>query len=177
MSIAISDEGKACYSFDTCGQFHKHFTLVTYSLSKIKCTIHCVHFPIKCFQNALTYFAIAVSYGRKMLMKLPPGTDVIKLFTAISYEFRNKLECSWKILNPLNPCQAFQSLVHCLWLRPGAYHRVFVLGKPFQPKLMFAGNQGVYHIVDHTKGRYTDDSENCLAKANTSLLRRSVGDE
>jgi hypothetical protein len=90
LCIAISVTALTLVFF---GQFHKPFTLVTYSLSKIRCTIHCMHFPIKCFQNALTYFAMAVIYGRKMLMKLPPGTDVIKLFRAISYEFRNKLEC------------------------------------------------------------------------------------
>jgi hypothetical protein len=82
LSIAISVTALTLVFF---GQFHKHFTLVTYSLSKIRCTIHCKHFPIQCFQNELAYFAIAVSYGRKMLMKLSPGTDVTKLFTAISY--------------------------------------------------------------------------------------------
>jgi hypothetical protein len=33
------------------------------------------------------YFAIAIIYGRKMFMKLIPVSNVIKLFTAISYNF------------------------------------------------------------------------------------------
>jgi hypothetical protein len=51
------------------GQFHKYVTWVTYSPAKISCTvIHCMH----CFQNALAYFVLAVSYGHKMFTKLTP---------------------------------------------------------------------------------------------------------
>jgi hypothetical protein len=58
---------------NTSGQFHKHFTHVTFCLSKISCTIiHCMHALVQCFQNALTYFATAVSYGQKMFMKSTP---------------------------------------------------------------------------------------------------------
>ncbi len=42
---------------------------------------------MQCFQNALAYFATAVSYVRKMFMKSTPVVNVIKLFTAISYNF------------------------------------------------------------------------------------------
>ncbi len=55
-----------------------------------------MHAPMRCCQNALAYFAIAVSYMRKMFMKLAPegiarrqispGPDVIKLFTDILHE-------------------------------------------------------------------------------------------
>jgi hypothetical protein len=34
-----------------CGQFHEHFTSVTYSSSKISCAVHCM----QRFQNALAY--------------------------------------------------------------------------------------------------------------------------
>jgi hypothetical protein len=42
---------------------------------------------IQCFQNALAYFATVVSYAGKMFMKSTPGANVIKLFTAVSYDF------------------------------------------------------------------------------------------
>ncbi len=42
---------------------------------------------VQCFKNALAYFATAVRYASEMFMKLIPGANVIKLFTAISYEF------------------------------------------------------------------------------------------
>ncbi len=38
-------------------------------------------------KNELTYFVTAVSYALKMLIKLMPGANIIKLFTAVSYEF------------------------------------------------------------------------------------------
>ncbi len=37
------------------------------------------------FQNAPTYFATDESYAYKMLLKLTPVANVIKLFTAASY--------------------------------------------------------------------------------------------
>jgi hypothetical protein len=43
--------------------------------------------PVQFLQNALAYFAINVTYKRKMFMKLTPRASVIKLFTAISYNF------------------------------------------------------------------------------------------
>ncbi len=43
------------------------------------CTIHCMHAPIQWFQNALAYFAKAVSYACKMFMKLAPGASSIHM--------------------------------------------------------------------------------------------------
>ncbi len=37
------------------------------------------------FLNAFTYFATAVSYTSKIFMKLTPGANVMKLFTAVIY--------------------------------------------------------------------------------------------
>ncbi len=37
--------------------------------------------------NGTAYFATAVSYNHKMFMKWTTGTNVIKLFTAVSYNF------------------------------------------------------------------------------------------
>jgi hypothetical protein len=55
-----------------------------------------MHAPMQCCQNTLAYFAIAVSYMRKMFMQLSPEgialrqisprLDVIKLFTDILHE-------------------------------------------------------------------------------------------
>jgi len=42
---------------------------VTLGLSKISCTVKCMQAAMQCFQNALVYFAMAVSYTREMLMK------------------------------------------------------------------------------------------------------------
>ncbi len=39
------------------------------------------------FYYALAYSATAVSYTHKMFMKLRPVANVIKLFTAVSYDF------------------------------------------------------------------------------------------
>jgi hypothetical protein len=36
--------------------------------------------------HEVSYFPTAVSYARKMLMKLTPGPNVIKLFAAVIYE-------------------------------------------------------------------------------------------
>jgi hypothetical protein len=62
----------------TCCRFHKYFMLVTFSCST--CTM-------QCFQNALAYFAAAISYRPKMFMKSTPVTNVKKLFTTVSYDF------------------------------------------------------------------------------------------
>jgi hypothetical protein len=51
-----------------CGRFHKHFTSVTYSCSKITWTVYYIN-----ASNEPTYFATAVSYARKMFIKLSPG--------------------------------------------------------------------------------------------------------
>jgi hypothetical protein len=32
-----------------------------------------MHAPMQCCKNAIAYFAVAVSYGRKIFMKLTPG--------------------------------------------------------------------------------------------------------
>jgi hypothetical protein len=50
----------------TCGWFYKHFTLVTYGISKITCAI------VTGMQSAPAYFATAVNYTCKMFMKLTP---------------------------------------------------------------------------------------------------------
>ncbi len=42
---------------------------------------------VQCFKNALAYFATAESYASEMFMKLIPVANVIKLFTAVTYEF------------------------------------------------------------------------------------------
>jgi hypothetical protein len=54
--------------------------LDTYSHIKISSAIiHCIHGPMQCFQNALTYFAMAVSYKLRMFMKLTPWAGFIKI--------------------------------------------------------------------------------------------------
>jgi hypothetical protein len=58
---------------DTCGQFLKVFTRITDSPSKMRCSInHYKNALTECVQNA-THFVAAISYARKMFMKLPPG--------------------------------------------------------------------------------------------------------
>ncbi len=77
---------KELYNIDTCGQFHKHFTLVTHSYFKISCIKNCMHAPMQCFQNALAYFPTTISYPYKMFLKLTPEPNVVKLFTVVIYE-------------------------------------------------------------------------------------------
>ncbi len=48
--------------------------------SKLQCTRHGS-------LATAAYVTAIVTYGRKMLIKLTPGANVIKLFTAVSYEF------------------------------------------------------------------------------------------
>jgi hypothetical protein len=60
----------------TYGSFHKHIARVTYGPSRISCIV----FPLQCSQNVLAYLAAAISYARKMFMKLAPGVNVLKLF-------------------------------------------------------------------------------------------------
>jgi hypothetical protein len=74
------------FNINTCCQFHKHFMAV-YDPNKVSCTVHCMHAAMQCFLNALAYFATAVSYDHKTHMKWTPVVNVIKLFTAVSYEF------------------------------------------------------------------------------------------
>jgi hypothetical protein len=45
-----------------------------------------------------------------------PGANVTKLFTAVIYGYRNKLECL--------SLASLSSLVYFMWARPGAYPRV-----------------------------------------------------
>jgi hypothetical protein len=60
-------------------QFHKHFTLITYSHNKLSCcileTLHGSLYEM----NDQTYFATAVNYNRKMFMKLTTGVYDTKL--------------------------------------------------------------------------------------------------
>jgi hypothetical protein len=42
---------------------------------------------VQCFQNALAYSAMIISYACKMFMKSSPVAKVIKLFTAVIYDF------------------------------------------------------------------------------------------
>ncbi len=65
-------------------QFKKHFTQVIDDPSKISHTVNSTHDNML-IQNALAYFAIAVSYKCKMF-------NPIKLFTTVIYGFRKKLE-------------------------------------------------------------------------------------
>ncbi len=45
------------------------------------------------FSNCtLAYFSVTVIYTRKMLMKLIPGANGIKLFLSVIYEFCSNLE-------------------------------------------------------------------------------------
>jgi hypothetical protein len=39
---------------------------------------------MKCFQNMPAYFAAAITYGHKLLMKLTKVADVISFFDAIT---------------------------------------------------------------------------------------------
>ncbi len=45
----------------------------------------CEYAHVHCFQNALAYFALLVSYPRKMFMKLKPSAGVIKHFMDVTY--------------------------------------------------------------------------------------------
>ncbi len=56
-------------------------------------SVHCMN-CIACrlhdmlrFPNALAYFAAAVSYVHKVFIKLIPGANDIKLFTAVRFDF------------------------------------------------------------------------------------------
>jgi len=74
----------------TCGGFKEYFTTVTYSLSKNKLPHRrgtYMHAAMQYFQSAPAYFATAVSYACKIIMKSAPGIDVAKLFTAVIYKF------------------------------------------------------------------------------------------
>jgi hypothetical protein len=51
---------------------------------------------------------------------LTPGANVIKLFTAVSYEFMNKIELLF--------LAGLSSLALCLHVRSGAYPRVICSG-------------------------------------------------
>jgi hypothetical protein len=52
------------------------------------------HAPMKYFQNALAYFAMAVSYTRNMYMKYSPVVNYEELFFSLSLMLpQNKLEC------------------------------------------------------------------------------------
>jgi hypothetical protein len=57
-----------------------------------------------------------VNYDRKIFIILRPGANVIKLFTVVNYNFRDKLDCLLLV--------SLSRLVYCLWVRPGAYARV-----------------------------------------------------
>ncbi len=57
----------------TCGQFHKHFTFVTYDINKVSCNFYCMHAPMQVCQNALAYIA--------------------KLYTWHNYEINSPSKC------------------------------------------------------------------------------------
>jgi hypothetical protein len=73
------------YDISASGGFHKEFTFVTYSPSKISSIIiHCTQAGVQFFfQNALAYFATAVSYVCKMCMSSTPGAGTIKRFSVV----------------------------------------------------------------------------------------------
>jgi hypothetical protein len=60
-----------------------------------------------CFQNALAYFAMVVSYACKMFMKATPGVNVITLFSSPLSKGINKLEC----LSLASPRQVWQLIL------------------------------------------------------------------
>jgi hypothetical protein len=65
--------------------------LTTYGCSKISCIVcPCWLRDTRCFQNALAYFASAVSFTCKRFVKLTLGANFIKHFTGIIYEFLEK---------------------------------------------------------------------------------------
>jgi hypothetical protein len=84
---------KSFYRPGISGKFHKHVTRITYDPGKISCKVLPLYaLPAGCmicsvFQNALVYFATALSYVRNMLLKLTPVANDTKLFTAVSYDF------------------------------------------------------------------------------------------
>ncbi len=60
-----------CLCEHPSGRLYRLFMRVTYNPDKMSCTVvHCMHVPLQRFQNALAYFATAVSY--EMFMKLTP---------------------------------------------------------------------------------------------------------
>jgi hypothetical protein len=70
IGLFISDEEKKSFlTLTPVGQFYKNFTCVTKGLNKINCTIHFIHAPMNCFQNAQAYLVAAVSYAYEMFMK------------------------------------------------------------------------------------------------------------
>jgi hypothetical protein len=71
LATAVSYKCKKVFKTVTCSQFHKHLTLVTNGPSKISSTVHCMYAPMLCFQNALAYFDMAVSYMSKKFVKYP----------------------------------------------------------------------------------------------------------
>jgi hypothetical protein len=52
-----------------------------------------MHAPMHCFKNVTSYFAMALGYICKMLMKLKPGAYVIKLFTTHSMVTPSPMNC------------------------------------------------------------------------------------
>jgi hypothetical protein len=53
----------------------------------------CEHAHVHCFQNALAYFALLVSYPLKMFTKLKPSADVINHFIPVNYG-PSKMSCT-----------------------------------------------------------------------------------
>ncbi len=85
----------------TSGQFHKHFTIVTYGLKNKVHVIHSMNATMQCLKNAQAYFAKAVSYTHKMFMKFTLGVNAIKLFLQT-----NKLEHLSKTKSSICVCKA-----------------------------------------------------------------------
>ncbi len=68
-------------------QFGEKFTRVAYGTSKLSCkSFIALTLPYSVIKVHSLY-ATAVNYARKMFVKFPTGTNVMKLFTALSYEF------------------------------------------------------------------------------------------
>jgi hypothetical protein len=95
--LIVSDEKEKFHDIVTCGQFHKHFTLVTYGPCKISWTIiRCLHVPMQYFQNGPAYFATTVSYTHKMfkkIMTLSPVGNFINILTMYLTALAKKLNC------------------------------------------------------------------------------------
>jgi hypothetical protein len=60
-----------------------------------------------CFQDALAYFAMVVSYACKMFFKATPGVNVNELFSSPLSMAVNKLEC----LSLASPRQIWQLIL------------------------------------------------------------------
>jgi hypothetical protein len=69
-----------------CGRFHKHFTSVIYGPRKTSYTVRTCCYEMFSKHTSLFHYGCKLR-ARKMFMKSTPVFNVIKLFTAVSYDF------------------------------------------------------------------------------------------